>query len=165
MVNENGQLYTIEGVAVGLILLLTAYFVVNSTSIYTPGDTHISDMQLEVIGADALTMMDTAPNATGKSPLTQIIESGNADGFTSMFLSTANATTGERQDTIQFQANLTYVRSDDSINSTLFARSTHPFTGTEHAVHVSRWVILEKNLPGTTGDRHAALVEVLLWRD
>ena len=45
MVNADGQLYTIEGIAAGLMLLMTAYIVVNSTSVYTPGDTHISDMQ------------------------------------------------------------------------------------------------------------------------
>ncbi len=47
MVNSDGQLYTIEGVAAGLIMLFTAYLVVDATSVYTPGDTHISDMQLE----------------------------------------------------------------------------------------------------------------------
>ncbi|WML67224.1 MAG: hypothetical protein METHP_00729 [Methanoregula sp. SKADARSKE-2] len=62
MVDPDAQLYTIEGIFAGLIMLLTPYIIVNSTSIYTPGDTHISDMQLEVIGSDALTMLNTAPN-------------------------------------------------------------------------------------------------------
>jgi hypothetical protein len=59
MVNEEGQLYTMEGVAAGIIMLLTAYIVVSTTSIYTTGDTHIPDMQLEQLGSDVLAMMDT----------------------------------------------------------------------------------------------------------
>ena len=33
MVNDAGQLYTMEGVAAGIIMLLTAYIVVSTTSI------------------------------------------------------------------------------------------------------------------------------------
>lgn len=47
MVNDAGQLYTMEGIAAGLIMILTAYIVVSTTSIYTTGDTHIPDMQFE----------------------------------------------------------------------------------------------------------------------
>ena len=45
MVNSEGQLFTIEGIAACLIMLMTAYLVLNATSVYTPGDTHINDMQ------------------------------------------------------------------------------------------------------------------------
>ena len=55
--DDGGQLYTIEGVAAALIMVITAYLVVNATSVYTAGDTHISDMQLETMGTDALTVM------------------------------------------------------------------------------------------------------------
>ena len=48
MKDTDGQLYTIEGISAGLIMIMTAYLVVNATSVYTAGDTHISDMQLEV---------------------------------------------------------------------------------------------------------------------
>jgi len=172
MVNADGQLYTIEGISAALILLITAYFVVNSTSVYTTADAHLSDMQLEVIGSDALTMMDTAPNATaGKSPLRQIVEQDDAALFTNLFLSTVNARTGPAHDDIQFLANVTYVRSEDpvDINSTHLANSSRPFTGTEHAVHISRWVLVEKRFPDCSATScegmHAVLVEVLLWRD
>jgi hypothetical protein len=66
MVNYDGQLYTIEGVAAGLIMLMTAFIVVGTTSVYTPGDTHITDMQLEQMGSDALHMMN-APNSSSPS--------------------------------------------------------------------------------------------------
>ena len=57
--NDRAQLYTIEGFAAALIMVITAFLVLNATSIYTAGDTHINDMQLEALGTDALKMMDT----------------------------------------------------------------------------------------------------------
>ena len=60
MVSSDGaQLYTIEGFAAALIMVITAFLVLNATSVYTAGDTHINDMQLEALGTDALKMMDT----------------------------------------------------------------------------------------------------------
>ena len=167
MVDSGGQLYTIEGISAGLIMLMTAYIVVNSTSIYTPGDTHISDMQLEVIGGDTLTMMNTAPNnSVVKSPLQTFVEQNDGSAFSSAFLNLVNNRTGSAPDTIQFVANVSYVRSDNSINSTFLAHSSRPLTGAEHAVHVSEWVIVENKIPESNVLRkRAELVEVLLWRD
>ena len=175
MVNTGGQLYTIEGVAASLIILLTAYIVVNSTSVYTPGDTHISNMQLEVVGSDALAMMSTAPNSTiGKSPLQTIVENNDAAGFMTMFNNTVNNRTGLTPDLlpIQFQADVAYVNESGTVNSTFLSSSSRSFTGSEHAVHVSQWIIIENNqFPDCApyGDcknrKHAVLVEVLLWRD
>ncbi len=167
MVNTGGQLYTIEGIAAGLIMILTAFFVVNATSVYTAGDTHISDMQLEVLGSDALNMMDTAPNSTsGKSPLQAIVETNDADTFRSMFLTIVNTRAGPDQDHVQFVANVTYVESGDFINSTALSDSGRPLVGGEHAVRVSEWVLVEKRFPGCSAQscsgKHAALVEVLL---
>jgi hypothetical protein len=65
MVKDEAQLYTMEGIAAGLIMLLTTYLVLGSTSVYTPGDTHITDMQLEQVGSDILRVMDTPMNLTG----------------------------------------------------------------------------------------------------
>lgn len=170
MVRESGQLYTIEGIAAGLILLITAFIVVNSTSVYTPGDTHLSDMQLEVIGTDTLIMMDTVPDSTVlKSPLQNIVETDNNEGFNALFRSIANTRTGSRQDDIQFLATVTYSRPDGVLNSTHLSNSSRRFTGTEHAVRVTKWVLVEKKFPDCSTiscqGRHAALVEVLLWRD
>jgi hypothetical protein len=47
MLNTDGQLYTIEGFAAALIMIATAYLVVNATSVYTAGDTHISDVVVD----------------------------------------------------------------------------------------------------------------------
>ena len=45
--NDEGQLYTIEGIAAAALILTTVYLVLNSTMVFTPGDTHVYDMQLE----------------------------------------------------------------------------------------------------------------------
>ena len=50
MVNSDGQLYTIEGIAAGILMITTAYLILSTTSIFTVGDTHISDMQLSNSG-------------------------------------------------------------------------------------------------------------------
>lgn len=170
MVNTDGQLYTIEGIAAGLIMIMTAYIVVNSTSMYTMGDTHISDMQLEMLGSDALNLMNTAPNSTpGKSPLETIVETGDDETFRSMFLTIVNNKAGSDQDHIQFMANVTYVDVGGSVNSTFLSDSGRPLYGGEHAVRVSDWVIVEKRFPDCSAQscsgKHAVLVEVLLWRD
>ena len=47
MVTTDGQLYTIEGIAAGILMITTAYLILSTTSIFTVGDTHISDMQVE----------------------------------------------------------------------------------------------------------------------
>jgi len=165
MVNDAGQLYTIEGIAAGLIMLLTAFIVVNSTSVYTPGDTHLSDMQLEVIGSDALVMMDTPINSTVKSDLETVIETDDAKTFTTRYGNLINNRTGEKPDAIQFLANVTYDNPDTPEQySSIPLAGTRPLFGGEHAVHVSRWVIVDKTLNGHAG-KHAVLVEVYLWRD
>ncbi|MDD1704464.1 MAG: hypothetical protein LUP97_04450 [Methanoregula sp.] len=167
MVDPDAQLYTIEGISAGLIMLLTAYIIVNSTSIYTPGDTHISDMQLEVTGSDALTMLNTAPNnSVGLSPLRNYVGQNDGPAFTTAFLNLVNNRTGGMTDTIQFVATVSYVRPDNAINSTPFAHSSRPLTGGEHAVHVTKWVIVKNKIPESPIQRNRAeLVEVLLWRD
>jgi len=167
MVNDAGQLYTIEGIAAGLIMLLTAFIVVNSTLVYTPGDTHISDMQLEVLGSDALNIMNTPQNSsTEKSPLQTIVETDDSVRFTTMFSHLVNNRTGTHPDAIHFTANIVYDNPDaPSQYSTVPLGGSRTLTGGEHAVRVSRWVIADTKFPEQSSGRHAELVEVYLWRD
>jgi len=184
MRNTDGQLYTIEGFAAGLIMLMTAYLVVNATSVYTAGDTHISDMQLEALGSDALTMMGTPTNTTmylsNTSPLRMIIENPgpvpNAT-FRAMFLNLTNSRAGlpmdynrtnSTMDYIQFTANYTCrIDPGTEIASNTFSYSRN-LTGGEHTVKATKWMIINKGavpVCGTTNQDRAVLVEVLLWRD
>ena len=166
--NDNGQLYTIEGFAAALIMVMTAYLVVNATSVYTAGDTHINDMQLEALGSDALKMMDVAPNRTdAETPLQGIIRTNNYAGFTTMLLNYTNESgSGPRHD-IQFNASYTCRDSNDLTHRIQFANSRE-LTGGEHTVRATKWVMVYKDIPecdlGIQMDR-AVLLEVLLWRD
>jgi len=186
MMNTDGQLYTIEGFAAALIMIMTAYLVVNATSVYTAGDTHISDMQLEALGSDALTMIATPTNTalylTDTSPLRMIIENPgpvpNAT-FRAMYLdltngnktglpidyNKANSTMGY----IQFNASYTCRNTITNQTESYPLSNSRNLTGGEHTVRATKWVIINKGpgVPfcGTTDKDHAVLVEVLLWRD
>ena len=167
--NTAGQLYTIEGIAAGLIMIMTAYMVVNATSVYTAGDTHISDMQLEQLGSDALNIMDTPETMNAQSELRMIINTSPPDGgaFNTIFLNLINGKAGTGNDHIQYTANYT-CRTDpgDSIESHLISYS-RPMTGGEHAVRVTKWVTVKPSFPfcGTTNTNRTVLAEVLIWRD
>jgi hypothetical protein len=184
MVDDRGQLYTIEGISAALIMLVSAYLVVNATSVYTPGDTHISDMQLEQLGTDALRMMNTPVNATANSTLQDILYYNNAlttssqpfdnKTFDTVFLNYVNNITGSQIDNypngLHYNATVTYYNSTSRATEILPLSDPthHTLTGGEHPVRVTEWVIVNKPFPdamGTTNKPRAVLVEVLLWRD
>ncbi|MDI6875567.1 MAG: hypothetical protein QMC96_02200 [Methanomicrobiales archaeon] len=179
MVNDEGQLYTLEGIAAALIMLVSMYLVLGTTVVYTPGDTHITDMQLEQLGSDALRMMDTPSSIGNESDLVKWVkyQQGNlfAQNFTSYIQSRATTTdTG-----LQFNATICY-RQKDSTNISCypFANSTQPYSGRDPAVRVTRWVQVEwdnsastpsipppPTQPGIDATRpQVVLLEVLIWR-
>jgi len=174
MVNAAGQLFTIEGVAAGLIMLLTAYIIVGTTSLYTPGDTHISDMQLEQLGNDALHMMNTSNTSAAsiETPLAYIIRTNNTEQFRQQFLWFCNNTTGGTNDNIQFSADIYYRNNaTNSVNHYHLSESRIP-SGGEQSMRVTEWVLVDNNLfiganmPAEVDNRYQeVLVEVLLWRN
>lgn len=169
MKNSDGQLYTIEGFAAALIMIITAYLIVNATSIYTAGDTHINDMQLEALGTDALKVMDTNETQLSPSPLKTIITnatpSDNAT-FGVLFSNLINTGISSSPDHIQYTASYSYRNiTDNSVNSAFINASRNLSIG-EHTVKATKWVLVNKRLPGNnTVQNRAVLVEVLLWRD
>jgi len=168
MVNDSGQLYTMEGIAAGLVMLLTAYLILSTTSIYTPGDTHIPDMQLEQLGSDVLAMMDTPDREGGENQLVKFINGNEGDKFKDKFLEYCNATTSGDLDTLHMSANVTY-RNGDRIKEHQLVQPDETWTGRESAVRVSRWVQLDDQTVPPVRDPYglraqAVLVEVLLWR-
>jgi hypothetical protein len=166
MVNHEGQLYTIEGVTAGILMVLTAYLVMSTTTIYTSGDTHITDMQLEQLGDDALLTMSTPANLASESPLQTIVEQNDGATFNTMFLNYVNNKTGSQTDNLHYSAAVTYYDITNASTGSLPLASNRNLTGGEHPVRVTEWVIANKVFPGSNvlQDR-AALVEVLLWRD
>jgi len=170
MVNNQGQLYTIEGIAAGMIMLFTTYLVLGATSVYTPGDSHISDMQLEQTGTDALRMMNTPVNGTAGSQLREIVENNDGTTFNTIFLDYVNNKTGSISDNLHYEAMVTYRNLTDTnsnATSSYSLVSNRNLTGVEHPVRVTEWVIIDKPVPGdvTLTEPRAVLVEVLLWRD
>ena len=169
MVNADGQLYTMEGIAAALIMVFTAYLVMSTTTIYTPGDAHISDMQLEQLGNDALLAMNTPVSLGAESPLQTIIENNNATAFNTMFLNYVNSQTGSATDNLHYMASVSYRNiTDNNATWTYPLASNRKLYGGEHPVRVTEWVLVHATLPPgapySPADR-AALVEVLLWRD
>jgi len=173
MVNTDGQLYTIEGFAAALIMIATAYLVVNATSVYTAGDTHISDMQLEALGTDALKVMNIAVSKDEPSMMQDIIEAtppsgGNNLAFGTNFSYLINNKTGQNSDHIQYTASYSYRNTTDNSVSSAFIIASRNLSGGEHAVRATKWVVVNKDLTDNgvvdPQDR-AVLVEVLMWRD
>ena len=169
MVNEYGQLFTIEGIAAGMIMLFTTYLVLNGTSVYTSGDSHISNMQLEQIGSDALRMMNAPVNGTTESQLSEIVENNDTQTFNTTFLNYINSKTGLMQDNLHYEAFITY-RKLTAINSNstanYFLVSNRNLSGVENPVRVTEWVLANKQIPQGSGQSpRVVLVEVLLWRD
>jgi hypothetical protein len=183
VVNSNAQLYTIEGFAAAMIMIVTVWIVVGSTSIYTPGDSHISDMQLEQLGTDVLVMMDTPDNATynfgpqrnslaGKSALQSYIENKDGNGptlFNNMFLIYCNNKTDTGVDNLQYNA-MVYYRTGNITNWFPLNQSRRLTQG-DHAVRVTHWVQVDNSdnaaiTPSDVLDNRVqeVLVEVLLWK-
>jgi hypothetical protein len=172
MVNDSGQLYTMEGIAAGLVMLLTAYLILSTTSIYTPGDTHIPDMQLEQLGSDVLAMMDTPDREGEESQLVGFVKNGTGtcggDELRDEFLDNCKMRSDDPDENLRAQVYLSYRRSDGSVNTTPLSSVDPEFTGRENAVRVTHWVHLppgSHSIPNIDTSRpHAVLVEVLLWR-
>jgi len=186
MVNDRGQLYTIEGVAAAMIMLFTTYLVLGATSVYTPGDSHISDLQLEQIGTDALRMMDTPAYCYSTAACATTLEgivnnlsvpnvplapAANAfdptNTFNATFMNYVNSRTGSQTDDLHYSASVTYYDITNRTTGSLLLSANRNLSGTEHPVRVTEWVITYRPVPGdvTLTEPRAVLVEVLLWRD
>jgi hypothetical protein len=167
MVNDSGQLYSMEGVAAGLIMIVTAYFVLNTTSIYTPGDSHITDMQLEQLASDALAMMDTLDMDGAESNLEQYVASNDSTGFSNEFLTYCGLRAAGTDSGLGMSATVSYrERSSGLVKKYPFA-TYGVETGREPSVCVSRLVQLDGQPTGvlTVDDRsQVVLVEVRIWR-
>jgi hypothetical protein len=169
VVNDSGQIYTIEGLAAGVLMIVTAYLIVSTTTVFTQQDVHITDMQLEQMGNDALAMMDT-PNKLAEdgslemSDLENYTASGNYSGFKQQFLGYVNGTTGITTDNFRLNASLFY-RNDTGVYPYAFGGDLYY---REDAVKVSRWVYLPDRIasqPDMRAGNQSVLLEVLLWRE
>jgi|WetSurMetagenome_2_1015567.scaffolds.fasta_scaffold662938_1 hypothetical protein len=177
MVNDEGQLYTIEGIAAAALILTTVYLVLNSTMVFTPGETHIYDMQLEQLGNDVLAVMDQpivwnpGESPYPESRLEKYIEDDNACDFYRDFRTYSTTTTEMgKSDTISLKADITYYDGVDVITTpfvpppgSLCSEPQEYYR--EDAVTVTRWVnIKDGSSFGGGSYPQTVLLEVLLWR-
>jgi hypothetical protein len=175
MVSESGQLYTIEGFAAALIMILTAIIVFGSATVISAGDEHITDMQLEQIANDALAMMDTPLEINTISNLSEYIQNIDKDGFNGEFMDLIKSTTGAATipiSDIQYESIVYYrMEHSDEIGNETFAKSLD-YGGRDHAarepsIRASRWVFIQDEIAGYTDmreDEQLVLLEVLIWR-
>jgi hypothetical protein len=173
MVNDQAQMYTLEGFAAGVLMLITAYLVLGTTTVYTPGDVHIAEMQLEQLGNDVLAMMDLPGSYGGLNELEEIIVNNDSATFETSFLTNIRRVTGSTDTCVsdlQFNARVYYRTDAGDVASYHLSSSTRgDLVSREPAVRVTRWVSVDATgIPGIPGpDRRnpqVLLVEVLLWR-
>ena len=169
------QLYTIEGVAAAILMVVTAYLILNTTFILTPGDTHINDMQLEQLGNDILRMMDTADKYDDEgvnyyenksSFLEKELSKSIIDPeiFTKKFIDEFHYYAGDNN--LKMSASAFYRNGTAIMPLPLFwdAYAAPPLTNRDHYVKVTRWVHLHNPQWGDNQPK-TVLLEVLLWRD
>lgn len=167
MVTDSGILYTIEGLAAGVLMITTVYLVVSSTMVFTPGDTHIIDMQLEQLGNDVLAIMDTPVKFGEPSPLELYVMEHDITNFSVHFLLLANTASQPGFGKVKFNSTI-YYRKGANIGSYHFTDSGDIITGREHMVKVTRRVFVadSSKLPSGPDIRpQSVLMEVTLWRD
>lgn len=183
VMNDEGQLYTIEGITAGVIMLITAFTIFNTGIVYTPGDAHISDMQIQQLGYDALLMMDT-PNDSSplkESPLALMILDNDSAKFNEVFNDylEMNTSATDIVNSLEYKATIynrvngnTVDPDDDDFDSYDFAVSEYCDLSQltrEPAISVSRYVWLSDrpdDYGGAVYDtgEQLVLLEVLIWR-
>ena len=165
MVGDGGSLYTIEGLAAGLLMIATAAIVLQSVSVYTPGDTHIDDMLLEQIGADALAVLDMPVEPGGETELEQLVNGWKQDEFHAAFYPLLRERSLAADDPVQYAATISYRVGDDEVEQLPFTESAS-YTGYDPAIRVTRWVHLQSGhgLPPIPKRDQMVLLEVILWR-
>ncbi|HMA05697.1 MAG TPA: hypothetical protein VKO45_07195 [Methanomicrobiales archaeon] len=188
MVKDGAQLYTMEGVAAGLIMLLTAYLVLGSTSVYTPGDTHITDMQLEQVGSDILRVMDTPRILTSslrsnRTDLELLVTTTDSTSFYNSFIGdylcrATGPTPVGRDITVgctdfEINASIWYMNNTGTGNlgSYLLLNFVQPeaYTGTGPGVRVTHWISTNSKPSGSVPadmrpEPQVVLMEVVMWK-
>ncbi|HOS83124.1 MAG TPA: hypothetical protein PK445_10410 [Methanolinea sp.] len=162
MVKNSAQLYTIEGIAAGVLMIVTAYIVVSTSTVLTPQDIHIIDMQLEQLGHDALMVMNTPKDYRISSNLTECISQNNPDWFKSNFTPLVRSRVFLPDDTLHYNVSL-YYRDGDVVQKRDFTDDGMPYLG-EKTVKVTQWIRMDDGASIPELRNKIVLVEVLLWR-
>lgn len=164
--NDSGQLYTIEGVAAAIMMVITAYMVISSASIFTPQEKHVAQMQLEQLGHDALVVMDTPGENGVQSNLSKFIASDEEEDFNQTYYKLVNQRTDGTFDTLKYNVTIYYQTDTGDIEPIDFFKKWDYHR--ENAVKVTQWSYITDIQVGESTEvlnDKVVLVEVLLWRD
>lgn len=166
MVKDDAQLYTIEGISAAILMVVTTYLVISTSSVFTPQETHITDMQLEQLGHDSLMILNT-PRQTGDSSiLYQSIRNNPPlippDDFNTQFSQLLNSLVSGANDSLHYNVTL-YYRNGDQIVSKPFADDGTGYFR-ENAVKVTQWVKMGNDASDPVLRDKIILVEALIWR-
>lgn len=74
--NENAQLYTVEGIAAGIMMLIVVIFVIKAAPLSSSTSSSSNkdvEAQLEILGQDILTTLDFKPEDSSKSHLKDFV--------------------------------------------------------------------------------------------
>jgi hypothetical protein len=162
--------------------------------VYTPGDTHITDMQLEQVGADVLKIMDApstfnaTENPVAMSELEQIVATNDGERFNRVFWEKylmlkdahiAAQTTIEYGSATHIRTDVYYHSIDGSVKGYSLSSSDLSYSGNEPGVRVSRFIKVPANnmtaymcqwspcptMPADVRDGpQVMLVEVFMWK-
>ncbi|MDD4300744.1 MAG: hypothetical protein PHO78_08860 [Methanomicrobium sp.] len=160
--SDSGQLFTIEGLTAAIIMLASAYFVLGTGMVFTPGDVHITDMQLKQLGNDALLMMETPDSYNGENKLSEILDNKDTALFNSMFSDYLRKKTGATEfiNSLEYNSTVYYVHSGE-VKSYPFGYSDHGDNpGRNPAIRCGRYVSTNWD-----GADTVVKLEVLIWRD
>ncbi len=162
MVNDLGQLYTIEGVAAGILMVVTAYLVISTSTVFTPQETHITDMQLEQLGHDALKLVNTPGEDGTLSILNQSIRNNPPVDFKTPFSQLLNSRIHAGDDTLHYNVTL-YYRDGNEVKQKQFADDGSGYYR-ENAVKVTQLVKIGNDASDPDLWDKIILVEALIWR-
>ncbi len=181
-----GQLYTVEGVAAGILIIVTTTFILGSTTILTPAETHISDLQMEVLGTDLLACMayNESYGNDGSGPLQMAIVTGSAiplpggynnttfNSYLNLNLNNENVNgkimnlSGWNYSKINYCMDISYLGPTGTITTKELAKSVTPFE-MNHINTASYWILIPQRgyVFDASTDPTNVRVEMKLWRD
>ncbi|WP_292463739.1 hypothetical protein [Methanolobus sp.] len=169
--NDKAQLHTLEGLAAALLMTLTILTITQSAMIITPQNELVMDVQLKQIASDALTVLDSAPEATIRNDLTECIASWdeNEASLDSNNLEMLDYELSYLLPDILYNVNIAYVNATTQLTDKKVIVNGAP---TENAVVARRLVSLSNSTVSSSGgewniaDDELLIVEVRLtaWR-
>jgi len=79
--NEEAQIYTLEGFVAASLMILTVMIIIKSSLIITPQNELTMDVKLKQTADDAIAVIDMAPKTAFQSNLTELVAGWNLEEY------------------------------------------------------------------------------------